>query len=63
MIDEVWLLAQKIQADAINAEIQSMVTENQLREQNKEAQAYSEKDFYDLSQVLYSIYNDIMINR
>ena len=60
---EAWLLAQKAQIDAVNAEIQGMIAENQRRVSQDEAQAYPEAAFQEKAQEFYGIYNDIMANR
>lgn len=63
MSDTYWFTAQKIQAYAINAEIQGMIAENQNRLSRDESIAYTETDFQEKTRELYGIYNDIMQNR
>lgn len=57
---ESWIIAQLIEAFAINAEIQSMIAENQLRTIKGESPAYGESHFQEKAQYLWGIANGIM---
>ena len=60
---ESWLLAQYSEIEAIKAEIQGMIAENQYRVDRKETVTFVEEHFIEKASDLRSIANVIMTHR